>query len=615
MVQVVNHGGRDAWILSSASSDNHGGSPYLRMAGTDHYALLRLQFTTPKGATPTSAKLQLHSRGDAPAQDWSAQRCSDSWGDEHVDWDHQPGVTGTVATVSKGALVDGDLIEIDMLQLVQPVFSGAKNYGWRLSVSGAAVSKIYGLDAGKYQPQLVLEFAEKPGVPVNIVPSDGSVVSDPAPTITYDYADVTGEGMAAQRIMCDPAGNFTTPAFDSGWKDATEPEFDLSASTFTPMVDGGTMQGQITVRGADGGESDPSDVFEWTYKPQVAVTPGSPSVATPYVYEPTPPVTATFDKPLSAYEVRITKQDDHTHVLYTSHKVPANGATSIAHTIPKKWRGNRILRDDSDYSLNWRAWDQETARQATSGHPLFGSAWVDFNANTDAAVGPVDTLTAVQDGITPWVILTWTRSTAPDSWVVRMDGQVVESGIDPADVLVSGSQYQWRYHGASPFDPHTFHVRAVVNGHQSVNGPDGNVTTQPGGIWLIDYDRDLSFDLGGTGVDGWQMVDQVGTYRRLDGSQMQVHTGMGGLEGHFDGVLQRTFPGRTVAELESDLYSIKERPEATLQLIGGELSIPVKIRNLSDRPAPGTFPGTGRTTRLVSFDFFQNGDLPFDVRL
>lgn len=613
MVQVVNHGGRDAWVGASHPDANHGGAPWWRLSAGGQFGLLRMQFTVPRGATVTSATLKLHAKGSFPAQTLTARRFSDSFNERHVTWNNAPGTTGTNATVTTAALADGDPISLDVLDHVQSIAMGAKNYGWKVTTDDATdSSRIYGLDGGKFQPQLVIEYAEKPGIPTGIVPSDGSVCSDPAPTITYDYNDVTGEGMAAQRVMCDPAGNFTTPAFDSGWVDATEPEFDLSASTFTAMTEDATMQGQIQVRGNDGGESDPSDVFEWTYKAQVNVTLGSPSAATPNVFEPTPPVTATLDKPAAAYEVRITRQDDHTHVLYNSHKVPANGATTLSHTIPKKWRGNRVLRDDIGYALNWRVWDQETARQATPGHPIFGFAWVDFTADTDAAVAPVDSLTVEQDGITPWVILTWTRSSAPDSWVIRMDGHVVESDILPADVLVSGSTYQWRFKGASPRKAHTFHVRAVVNGRSSPNGPAATITTQPVGMWIIDPDTYKAAVIFGDDPGSMSQPDLASLYTTLSGLPRRVVTGKQGLQGQMTGVLVDAL-GQDPATNEATLWSFAETPDKEFQIILADVSIPGWFGDLNIFPTPDT--NGDQIVKGVSFSFGQTGDFPFDLRL
>lgn len=622
MGKATVRGGFDTWADETKPSREHGGQRFLRIATGTKWAYLWLKNPAPRHAVVTSAILRVHARLDWPGTTTlTARRVADSWKARRLNWNNKPATTGLGVDATITDAKSGDAIDFDVTQHVQNMVDGASNYGWRIVTDSADTIRLWGFNSDHWHPHLIVEWSDKPSVPTNLYP-DG-VVSVQYPLFGCDYGDVNGDDIVSIQVQIDPNGNASAPAFDSGEVSTTEPEWDPAGSAWPGLANLAGSKQRQRVKDSGGQWSDWSDWVDFSRTDKGALTIDNPAAApNAFVWEPTPPILATLTgATLAAYQVRITKGDDRSHLLYDSEKIKQAGGT-IAHTIPKKWEKRRVLRDDQDYQVNVRAWDDVKDRIATPGDPIFQWEWRTFAVNEDATVTGVASLTAEQIGITPGVRLTFTRSTAPDSFnVLRKEGngdwQVIESDLDPADYLQSGTTtYVFDDYTANPKKLQTYAVRAVVNDRQSNKGPTPSLRVNPSGIWIIDYRRDLSFVVGGKDVDNWTMTDQDAVYRTSGADTIvKITTGMYGLAGTFEGPMfdRVRETGRDLDSFERDLWTIKERPDETVQLIAGALSIPVVLQNLSC--APDRDSSTDNQRRKVSFGFYQDGDLPFDARI
>jgi hypothetical protein len=157
-------------------------------------------------------------------------------------------------------------------------------------------------------------------------------------------------------------------------------------------------------------------------------------------------------------------------------------------------------------------------------------------------------------------------------------------------------------------------VKAVVNGKQSPAGQTATATTNPVGVWLIDLDRDVTVVLADDDEGSWEMPDEASVYTPIGSEEVvRIVGGLRGYEGSLSGLLIEGFHGKTFAQQEKDLWSIKERPSQTVRLIAGDVNTRVLIGNVVVAPRPTT--RKGDIVKEVSFDFWQVGELQFEPRL
>jgi hypothetical protein len=279
--------------------------------------------------------------------------------------------------------------------------------------------------------------------------------------------------------------------------------------------------------------------------------------------------------------------------------------TETSYTLPKG-----VIEDESRYRVTVRIWDSKD-REATPGDPPFTSASQDFTFAEDATVDPVSGLTATNLTPRPWVQLEWTRATAPDSFTVLRNGKVIETGIDPVDVLVSAGVYRWTDKDAAPRKSHTWRVQAVVNRKASANNPGVTLTVGSTGVWLTDPDSGLDVFLAEGQVNGLQMVDQADVHVPLGSSRsIKITQGMRGYEGNVTGLVMN-YAGFTTEQWVDRLLKIKERPSNILILTTQHETFRCAVGNITVSPADEV----KGEARLVSFDVWQAANLSFRARL
>src|SRR5690606_4749471 len=77
----------------------------------------------------------------------------------------------------------------------------------------------------------------------------------------------------------------------------------------------------------------------------------------------------------------------------------------------------------TDYRVVVRTWDGQ-GRQSTPGDPAYYQATREFTVK-EGATAPVENLAVEWKRPYPWAELTWSRDTAPDSFIIARGGNVI----------------------------------------------------------------------------------------------------------------------------------------------------------------------------------------------
>jgi hypothetical protein len=288
-----------------------------------------------------------------------------------------------------------------------------------------------------------------------------------------------------------------------------------------------------------------------------------------------------------AWRKFVTLASDHTEIVADSKK---QDGTDLSWTPPKK-----KLQDDGAYTLFVRVWDG-VDRVATPGDPLYAQATRDFTFQYDATVDAPTMVGAAQQGVSPFVEVTFTRATAPDSWTILRDGKVIDAGIDPVDTFTTGTTHVYVDAGANPQVQHSYEVRAVVNGKASPKSAAGTVTTRPGGAWILDLTAGTGQQLLDWNVD-YSEPDLAGVYR-TKGGIVRVRQALGTGEGKADGTLVEN-AGHDLAAAETFIRGLEQRGKC--QVVWNDMSLEVQIGNV----IVWTPPNVSRDrVKAVAFDFW-----------
>lgn len=601
MTEAVVRYGKDTWAGSGAPGVNHNDANLMKLNSGSAYGFLHAKSPVPLGLTVPSATLTVYV---AKTSDWtgsktiSLKRLAERVPFGTLTWNNKPGVTGAAKTVTVSGAVDGQALVFDVASHVQTVANGDPHYGWRLETNSGTAHRIYGYESD-YPPILTVEYAISPSQPVDLSPAGGAV-SLQFPVFQFDAVDLSNpQDMTDLQIQIGASstrnadGSLTTPEFDTGWVASTVPEWTSAGSAWVGISAAATRYWVARYRDGSvvGDWSEPVS-FTRTAKGTVTIT--NPAVSpNNFVAEATPPLTHTFSGTQAAWRKFVALTSDPTEIVADSGKT---AGTALSWTPPAK-----KLQDDGAYTLYVRVWDS-VSRVRTPGDPIYAEASRAFTFQQDATVTAPTMVSALQQGVTPLVDVTFTRATMPDSWTILRDGKVIDAGVDPVDTLTAGTTHVYTDSGASPQVAHTYEVRAVVNGKASPKSAAGTVTTYPEDVWLLDGGRGLYVRIKGAAVDNWRRTDHVAVYPLVGGGAIQVFMGSNGIAGDFSGTL-RSIDGRTTAQWRADFDAIADKLGRTYQLVAANLSIPVKVRNASATPHPDT----QRTNPMdrVYFEFFE----------
>lgn len=612
MADSIIRRGRDTHVNSGAPDKQYAQVKFPRVTSGSHYIYVHLPLPGVRGKTIESAVLSVPVKDAWAAQTLTATPVDEEWGPRKTTWNNQPALRGGAISAAQTAKADGERVSIDVTAHVQAVADGAKHYGWRISTNSGANNRVYGFNATQNIVndawKLVVDFTEAPEVPTDLAPNGG--VTAVEPMLTFDFTDNGGDSteLAAVNTQVNTTAS-PTGAWDSGEVAAVLPEFNLATSAWpTTPVSGTTYYWRVRVKDGAGYWSGWSDWASFIYAPKPTLTINQPSGG--LVWDPSPVILASINTgTIKAYRVRITKGNDRSKVVYDSGKTTGSGTTTLAHQVPFKEHGKRVLRDDKDYQLNVRVWDRND-REATSGDPTWTGVWATFHLDDDAVPTAPSGLSAVQIGDTPRVRLTWSRTGTTDAWVILRDGEVV-ARLDVDEVTIAGSTFSWIDPGAAPWIMHTYQVKAVDNGtkKQTTPSPEAFVTPEVAGVWLLAENVEVC--LTGVEVSGLRQVDRRARYQPLNAPySVDVVHAFEGVAGTYSGAISTTNDRDWEAD-RAALFAMKAAPHQEVQLVYGTVSVPVKLANVSVLPAPAFKEQTMKHD--VIFDAQQTSDFEVSV--
>jgi hypothetical protein len=471
--------------------------------------------------------------------------------------------------------------------------SGTSDQGWDLGTVPAAPGDVWsaGLEVELTRAETVsmmLQFEDAGGVPISTASVPHAVLANTTQQIKAENVTAPA-GSVQMRVLAYQTGG---TVFQSG------DHFDVSrvmvnkGATLNDYFDGDTV-------------SDFADEYQWAGAPDASI---SRQFSEPWVSEYTPPILWTFTPPAGAaqthFQVLVAYADRPTRYIYDSGKIAGDDSSfSITKT----------LQDGLRYWVEVRVWDN-VDREAAVGDPVYLAAGREFIVDFDPTINPVVGLAAAQFAEAgPWVELTWSRATPPDSFTVVRDGAAIAVGIEPGDVALpgSGTEFTFRDWTARPGTEHVYAVRPGVNGALAAGGSTASITPSVVGIWLADPETEQMVVLGGKDYTA-QVADVAENYAVM-GSPEIVRSVMSvsGLVGSCSNLMLRSRFGISWEEFEAAMMSFKSRPTETFRLILGEDNIPVVLGSVSVATHPDS--RGDQVLRAVSFEWWQVGEHRFEV--
>lgn len=480
---VILRNAQDAHITELYKTKNYSTTTTLQIDGSAS-AQTRYPFIYFSRPFPLKSQLAKGRLRIRQAQAWTGtvtvrvRLATSAWTASRVTWNTQPAVDTVYAELTKTAPGKNTLWDFDIAGLLQRVSDGTVPwYGLRIEVLSTGSRSFYSAQypTASYRPELEVQWSELPQAPTLLYPSGDRAQSSAKPILRFNFVDTWGDTTLARvNVQISTSASFATPAFDSGWVNATQPELDLNQTSYAGMAEGARIYWRVRVADGSGQESmwsTPTSIRRVAKIMPTIIHP-APAVAPalPYIEDPTPPLAWGFTGTQTAFQVLIVDPDNPSQVFYQGAKITS---AEKGHTPPEK----AIPDLDDIYRLVLRVWDN-VDREAT---PLpdgtidqpWSEVWLDFNYNYTTTVGPVTNLQVAVSQHNPGAVLTWDRSSLPDAWAIVRDGKVVRTNIPPTELLVPGqtTKFTFRDNLISGRENHVWYVYAIVNGKTSANNP------------------------------------------------------------------------------------------------------------------------------------------------
>lgn len=589
----------DTYIDQNNPRTVAGGSGILRvdhLTGSKAYSLLHIAIPGLPGAVVQSAHLHLFLRGT----EWTGGNHvqvdlltnsfteDDTWNTYNAKLPTLPGVDEVDFNVGSPH-TDGMEISINVTALLADAAASGNWYGFLLSTTVDAARRFHSSDSATTacRPYLRIDYAKAPPAPTSLLPALGA--SAQKPKVTWTSAE-----QQAYRIEVDRNATFDStsgsPDYDSGFIITTDQGTDLSAITPTWVnalpSEGDLRYWRVQVQNSIGATSEWAQA-SWTRHSYGAVNVSFPASDGDAVDATSPEIAWTTSNAEGRYALLESVS------FYDSGEQDGNDLTSDSAEIPRGFVKNRGVT----YNAIVRVWDIYT--RDAPGEQGYVEASRTFVYDSVAATTPCAALTAVVDD--PAVVLTWTRASAPDTFVVLANGADVAEYL-PADVYVSGTTYSVRFLRAQPDVFTTYEVVAHDNAAgDSHDNATATATLIPIGVWLCDEGTGTEVRLDGQDVVDMQIVEDGATFLPL-GRQapIRIVDVIRGYAGTMSGLV------KTTADL-AKLGIIKgiAPGEGTIRLIYGAFNFCVDVGQVNTQEWP--YSSEGRTYQW-SAEFWQMGD-------
>lgn len=589
----------DTYLVAGIPSANYSGATSIltKSAGTGSEVRGLLYFSRPDipvGAVIVSATLKLYQVGaEAGSHTIKLQRVTTGWNQSTVDWNTQPTSTATgEVSLTLGAGAANREWAFNVATHMQLVADGGVWGGWKIVSTTDDYLSFWSTQAADFKPILEITWSDKPQAPTTLSPSGNRAVSVAKPVLRFDFTDEVGNtNLQAIQVQINATNVWTSPTFDSGTVVTSDAQLDLTATAYAGLSDGSSTWWRVRTQDGSGQFSD------WSLGAQFARTSkGTLALSNPpvsgLITEPTPPITWSLTgRTQAAYQVYITKGSSY---VYNTGKITGS-ATS--RTLP-----DGILKDDTTYTVFVAVWDT-ISRENTPSDPTYTLISRSFTYDYDALTAPVTSLAATDLSPVPGVLLTWSRSTAPDTYIIRRDGVIVASNLTSASLSTGGTNYAYTDRGGDPRRAVVWRVDAVVGGKTSASNPTVTKTLNPLGVWLQDPERSIYvqiFDREASDGSSWTTGESAETYTPVGATRpIRITQALRGFEGQIKGRIMTSTQG-TLAAQEASLWTLWSTPGRVYYLTLSTMTIPVLIGGLAVTPMTSN-PGTQKN---VTFSFW-----------
>jgi hypothetical protein len=368
--------------------------------------------------------------------------------------------------------------------------------------------------------------------------------------------------------------------------------------TYAGLADGSTIFWRVRLQDAAGLWSAYSAAvsFKRDIKGTLAIT--NPPSGTPTVEDTTPPIIWTFSgETQAAYQIYVEHITNGAKVTdWNSGKVTST-VTSV--TVP----AGKITSPSTTYNVTVRIWDNKQ-REATPNDPTYVELARDFTFVPGATTGTTG-LTAVAADPRPQVTLTWQRTTTPDAFNIVRNSKVIQGGIDPTTVFVSGTTYSWVDNSPSPGRVLTYSVQAVVNGIASASNATAPVTVRSSGIWLREPVSGLELCIMGNSDRDFTLGEESAVLQPIAAyaNKVAINQSLGGLEGRIEGELVSIY-GKTAQEWRDQFLQMRAQRVKKFWLTVGDATFQVVAQKFSY-----TSRGVPENVFRVGFDVYQQDDI------
>ncbi len=547
----------------------------------------------------------------------SARRVESTWKEQTVTYATGPVVNPTAYPTTITNPVDGQEITINFTQSLQVVALGGNWFGIRLEINTSGLKFIHSTESpfANKRPQMDLEWALLPLPPADQRPSGGRSVTISRPPLLWTFRDNFGDTtQAASQVEVRTLTDVLV--YDSTMVSNAIPEHHLGsppggAPAFTPMTSGQELKWRVKARDGDGLVSDWSPYAAFRYDSTATLTLNQPP-APPLnmVEETTPPIIWTHSGlTQSQIEIRLHDWDENLLRFKEIYRLPRQNYSTNVFTLPP----DKITKENNNLRIDLRVWDQ-FAREDLPDAPAYREATREFRYVPSRTPAPAQNFSVVQEGTTPAVIISFTRSIRPDWFALKVDGEIIRGRINPSDIeTTTPGVYAFRFWEARPKQSHDYQLEAVVLDGSVLKHSSSSIvrlTVTPQAAWLYAPDSDIriaflgretpSEDIG----DSEQVFEIIG--RR---SPVTVSSGVRGYEGSMSGLLG-DYLGTSAREYRDRLLRLKGfNNTEPIRLIFADRNIPVALGRISCPPS-----GDLQGLYQVEFNYRQIGEF-FSARL
>jgi len=581
--------GYDSYVAQKTPTANFYSQSVLRVQAKASYnqlSYLYFSLPFPRGVTIQSAKLIMtqytpHTTGKSV----HVARVSASWAQNKINYNNDPGITGTASSLTKGSTANLTQWEFDVTAHMQLVANGSPWYGWRMYTNTATQMQFISMNSVSvgYRPRLEVTWSDAPDQPDNLQPAGGRAVSKTKPTFSFHYNDPSGEdGIQSVQVQVATTSALLTANTPDIWNPgaiATDSaSIDGNAEGMPALTNGSTYWWRVRVTDDSGQTSFWSLPESFSIQSKGALNAKVDGGVN--MLSQIPVVSWTFTgQTQKHYQVIVLRSDDPLDKVWDSGKLTS---TATAVNLPI----GVVKKDTDQFRFIVRIYDQHN-RQAGPGDPVYVEQVIDSVVAYDSGTAGIDTLGGISDPAFPYFDLTWTDDVVADWYQIqrRVQGETAWSYgselIDPdSHATPTPNQFTYSDHGAAMYKDFQWRIVPIRAGKQSQSNTSTNGRVRRLAPMLLTPDKTkvVAFANAERDRTTGDIQDVVPV---LAGPPVLFTQFIGGDQGHLEGVLADHFlPGYTGKQMFEWMKWFRKNPGIPLKLFIADESLNVAIYNV-----------------------------------